>query len=151
MHPYSPWADLACRDIVVEYDYLPPDTDALWLPSSRVIVIDRRLNQAQKRSALAHELAHVDLGHVPMPHDPATAAAQEIAADHVAARHLIPIGNLVEAILWSQDESEVAEYLWVDEATVRNRLAGLSVAEKDRIDAALRSREWEVYGEEESA
>lgn len=150
MHHPNPWADAAQREVVIHHIWLPDHIDALWVPDVNTILLNDRLNQAERRSALAHELAHIDL-----EHDPAAAAetawAQEVAADHVAARALIPIDNLVEAILWSQDESEVADVLWVDDATVRTRLAGLTEAEKHTIDTVLRDREWEVYGEEETA
>lgn len=138
---YSPWRDLAERQELTSTSASLPAGSAWYFPDELGIVLDRRLQQSQRRSALAHELAHVDLGHVQTAGDGPTGSRAarrcERQADQLAAERLITVDQLVEALLWSQDERELAEMLWVDVATVRARLRGLSAAEHKLIDERL--------------
>lgn len=95
--------------------------------------------QAQRRSTLTHELVHDERG--PVPDDPRLAAREELAVELESARRLITLEELVVGILWSQDEVELAEELWVDVATVRARLAGLTDEEKRYVEDRVARRE----------
>lgn len=135
---YSPWGDLASMpDVQVEYADLP-DELGWWDPDRRVITLDKSQGQAERRCTLAHELEHAKRGDEDVSHvSPILAVRQEIAAAVRAARRLIPLAALVTALLWSQDERELAEELHVDEDTVRIRLLTLSTTEHAIIDKRL--------------
>ncbi|PWJ22817.1 uncharacterized protein DUF955 [Branchiibius hedensis] len=90
---------------------------------ARTIYLQRGLTQAQRRSTLAHELAHAV--------DP---SSLEHCVDQAAVRQLIPLQRLADALAWSQDEYELARELWVDVPTVRVRLEGLTEDERDEIE-----------------
>jgi len=142
MNEYSPWGTVArLQDVLVVFDDLPSGR-GWWVPDERVLLLDRRMCRRQMRCTLAHELEHMVRG------DECVAdvsgvlhVRQEIAASTAAARRLIPLGRLVEALLWSQDERELAEELDVDEETVRMRLLTLTPGEHSIIDERLWARE----------
>lgn len=143
MTDYSPWGALAqLSDVQLRFQDLP-DALGYWDPASRTIVLDRNQTQAERRCTLAHELEHLERGDENVEHvSPVLAARQEIAACTRAARRLIPLDDLIEALLWSQDEQELAEELNVDEDTIRVRLLTLSEAEHTLIDERL----WQAEG-----
>lgn len=70
------------------------------------------MTQAERRSALAHELVH-DERQV-YPRDVVLAAREERAVETIAARRLIDLAQLVEVLRWTRNGSEAAEELWVD-------------------------------------
>lgn len=120
--------------LIVHWCHLPDgqvgctDGTNIWL--------DRRQRQAQRRSTLAHELEHIERGH-----DECQVGAVEMTVEIAAARKLIPLVALAEAIVWSQDEHELAEDLWVDVAMVRTRLMSLSDEEHAYVEDVLARRE----------
>lgn len=87
--------------------------------------------QAQRRSTLAHELAHIDLDHTAGCNGP-----DERAAELLAARWLITLPALIDALRWAVSVEEAADELWVDPATVRVRLLRLTVEEHQSITEA---------------
>lgn len=93
---------------------------------SRTIYLRSGMTQAQRRSTLAHELAHAV--------DP---ESLEHCVDQAAVRRLIPLDVLAGALAWSQDEYELSRELWVDVPTVRARLEGLTEDERDEIEQRL--------------
>lgn len=133
----DPWAAIP-PDVTVGYEPLD-DESGYAVVGERRIVLDSRLTQRERRSALAHELVHHARGDVPCaPHvDGWFDRRQETAVEDAAAVWLIPLAALVDALRWSQDETELADHLWVDVALVRHRLARLSDAEKDLIGRLL--------------
>lgn len=96
-----------------------------------VIRLHPQQSQAQLRSTLAHELAHIELGHVAGCSGP-----QERAACELAASWLITVDDLVAAARWATSIEELADELWVDVDTVRARIAGLPDGDRHRLDAA---------------
>lgn len=58
-----------------------------------------------------------------------------------AVRSLITLEARTDALLWSQDEHELADELWVDVETVRGRLHSLTQGEKDYIDGRIHAAE----------
>lgn len=91
------------------------------------------MTQAERRSALAHEIAHLVSGPAIVGHvdrDERRVTAQ-------AARWLIPLDCLVDAMLWANDDYELADELWVDVYTVRARLAYLTPLESAELERRM--------------
>jgi Zn-dependent peptidase ImmA (M78 family) len=131
---YDPWRVLRDRlpDVVVGVVRLPRGR-GWWMRGQRVILLDDRLTQAERRAVCAHEVEHAL-----SDDDGCTCGPKaERRVRLLAARKLIPLDALVEALRWSRDESELADELWVDVDTVRTRLAGLTPAEQADIDSRL--------------
>jgi hypothetical protein len=98
--------------------------------------MDTRLTQAERRTALAHELVHLEYGH-----EGCQDARTEAWVHQEAARWLVPLPRLVDALVWSLSEVEAAEELWVTPDLVRARLEGLTEGERDQVEAAVDRRE----------
>lgn len=139
-----------------------PDWTLAWHPMDgnlglttwhdKTITLHPDQDQAQRRSTLAHELAHVERG----PFDSACRDLEERAVDDVAARRLITLDQLAGALVWAYDVVELAGELWVDVEIVRVRLANLTEAEgrdlEHRLDAAeLQLMDRDDYWDEETA
>lgn len=125
-HPWRRLRDLA--DWLIAWAHLPGDLVGLTHYEARVIILDRRLTQAERRSTLAHELEHVRRG--PMPADPVLAAREEEAVNRAAARCMVDIVHLGDALAWTVDLDEAAEELWVDRPTLEARLRSLHPSER---------------------
>ena len=106
------------------------------------ITITVGMTQAERRSTLTHELIHRERGPVPSH----LLEKEEGIVRDLTARRLIPMHALVEAMLWSINEYEIADEVWADVAVVRDRLTGLSEAERDELDATLRRR-YEIFAD----
>lgn len=117
---------------------LPDGLLGLTDHSARTVTLTAGMTQAQRRSTMAHEIGHVERGPVPehIEH------IEERAVDVLAARRLIPLEQLIDAARWARCTHELAEDLWVDEATLRVRLDHLHPSERMRLVDALREREW---------
>lgn len=100
---------------------------------SQTVTMAHGLTQAERRSSIAHETQHILRG----PVEPRLRTREERAVDQAAARLLIPFDALVEAMLWSMDDYEIAEELWVDVHTVRARLGSLTAAESRLLNQRL--------------
>lgn len=134
-HRWHPWRALDAAVDVTKASL--EDLDGYWEPGEPLtIVLARDLGQAGRRCTLTHELVHMERGVVE-----GDGSKEEHAVDDEAARRLIPTEDLVDKLLWSLDEQELAEDLWVDVATVRARLRGLTPGEKDDIDRRIRAAE----------
>lgn len=110
---YNPWFDAQERypHIHIEWHPIAP-IRAMWAPGTDVILVDENISRAERRCALAHELAHIDAG------DTETglcwfANRQESAADKLATRRLIDAHDLAAALRWADDPREVAAELQV--------------------------------------
>lgn len=134
---WHPWRHLARHhpEYVVELARLEPGLLGYTDHTNRRIVLDVDLTQRERRCTLTHELGHVHRGRVPT--DQRLAEREELAVDRLAARQLVTLEDLVEALLWSTDHDEVADELWVDETTLRARLADLEEHEHAAIAARL--------------
>jgi len=122
---YHPWRRLRERpDVDITWTTMPEDvladTDGLTC-----IRLDSRLLQVERRIAIDHELAHIELGHTC-----GADTAQEVAACKLSARRLIGVRDLAEAMRWTTDVSEVADILWVTEDVVITRMQHLHPAER---------------------
>lgn len=145
MTSHDPWKCL--RDdhpnITMAVTRLPAGR-AWWMPEDQAIVIDDRLGQAERRSALQHELEHVAAGDTHC--DPKLRGGgrigrrREKAADQAAARRLITLDELADAFAWCLGVDEVAEHLHVDQRTARARILGLTPEEKDYIESRIAAK-----------
>ncbi len=106
-------------------------------PTSVVLATDQL--QRERRSTLTHEIGHVERGAKPVC--PRLGRREERLIDDIAARRLIPLDLLADTLLWTLDESELAEDLWVSEHMVRVRLKTLTEAEKDYIERRIAAKE----------
>jgi hypothetical protein len=114
---------------VVEYEF---DDDVFGCVDhdTHTIYLDSRLTHGEQRATLAHELGHLEQDvHVSGLWLPAS----EWKVDRWAAERLVPIEDLVRAIMWSQRLPEIAEELRVDEPTLRSRLRCLTNDEQDAL------------------
>ncbi|MBD2760043.1 hypothetical protein IEE94_11045 [Yimella sp. cx-573] len=115
---------------------LPPGLLGYTDHRSHTIYLQAGLSQAQRRATLAHELNHARRPPVPRP----VVALDEAEVDQLTARELIPLASLISALRWVGPcgaLAELAEELWVDQATVRTRLQHLHPSERHAIARAL--------------
>lgn len=148
----SPWGQVSrLSDVLVAFVDLPSGT-AWWDPDEQVILLQRGMSRRETRCALAHELEHIRHGDEAIDHvSDVLATRQEIAAHTRAARRLIPLDALIDALLWSQDEQELAEGLNVTVEIVRQRLLTLTPEEHAAVDRRIRIAERQMFDEGETA
>lgn len=103
-------------------------TSAIWL--------DEGLLQVERRCALAHEQAHMDLGHGSNPTD-----ADEAAADRYTAQKLIDWDALVDVFRWARNADEAADELWVIPEVLEDRLRFLHPHERALLRYITSTRE----------
>lgn len=133
---WHPWRALSRRPDISLRWHAAPGRLGSWCERTRTVTLHPGQSQAERRSSLSHEMIHAERGHA----GPCTGTVER-QVDAEAARRLISDDALVDALLWSQDEHELAEELWCDVATVRARLADLTDAEKDTIERRIAARE----------
>jgi Zn-dependent peptidase ImmA (M78 family) len=143
---YCPWEDLARRPDIVCRSCALPGVDGLWFPDLKAIALDERLDRAGRRSALAHELVHVDRGDVQVAHigpdGPRLARRQEARADQEAARRLVTADALAFALAsYPYDLAAVADELEVTLAVVVCRIENLHPAEHGYLRIRMGSHE----------
>ena len=96
---------------------------------SQTITLAPGQSQAQRRSTIAHEVIHAER--------PVFLESLRDKEEHwvsvEAARRLITLDDLVDALRWTRSVHELAEELWVDEGTVRVRMAHLHPNERTMI------------------
>lgn len=138
---YSPWRDIAARHphVHVGRHDLRPARGA-WVPDEAVILLDHQLRRHERRTVLAHEIAHIDLGHRPTGRRWFD-RRQEDEADRLADLRLIPLAALADALRWALCAEEVAHELDVTVDVVRRRVARLTDDEKHWIDDRLTAAE----------
>jgi hypothetical protein len=136
MLPVHPWRAIRNRpEITVQWKRMPGRLGE-WCERTATMTLNPDQSQRQRRCTAAHELVHAERGHV----GPCSGAVErQVHAE--AARRLITEEALVDALLWSQDEHDLAEQIWCDVATVRARLDGLTDVEKARIEQRIAERE----------
>lgn len=121
-----PWRRLsALVDWDLRFARLPHDVWGVTDHDARTITLDIDLNQAERRSTIAHELEHVARG----PVTPLQEAREEARVEQAAARRLIGLEQLLDALRWSRSIEELADELWVDVALARTRLQHLHPSE----------------------
>ena len=103
---------------------LPPGVRGLTDGSSAIWLEVDQL-QVERRCALAHELAHIDLGHTTKPY-----VTEEQAARRMAAQKLITWDALVDVFRWAHNAFEAADELWVTVDVLEDRLRFLHPHER---------------------
>lgn len=99
------------------------------------IWLSRALTQAERRCTLTHELVHRERG--PVPGDPAGAEREERIVDEIASRRLITPTALIDGLRWTRNPAELANHLWVDEPTLKTRMATLDPLEVAELEHHL--------------
>ena len=131
-----------CRELAglpgvrVQIEPLDSETWGYYDAESQVIRLDSQLTQVERRCTLQHEILHAQRGDEPC----ATAwheAKQERLVDRLAARRLVDLTALADELAWATDEFELADALWIDVATLRARLAGLTSTERQWLGRRL--------------
>lgn len=131
---YHPWRDLRRREdvYVVWHANLPDGMHAAT--DGRIIHMVRGLSQAQRRSALAHELVHIDRGHSGcQPPD------VERDVTRAAARRLVTFDDLVDTGTWATSVGEWADDLWVTPTILHARIDCLSPVERALLAALIKN------------
>lgn len=135
-----PWRELRNRpDVTVTFMTLPEGLLGFCEHQTRTIYIAKGLRQRQRRAVLVHELTHLDRG--PVVACDRLAGLEERTVERLASERMIELDALVHALLWGQDENELAEELWCDVATVRDRIASLTFHERAWVAAEIDRRE----------
>jgi Zn-dependent peptidase ImmA (M78 family) len=139
---YSPWRHLRSLPHIdlrfTDDDQLLDGAHAWYYHRLRAIVMDSRLTQVERRSAIAHELGHVLRGDLPCGSD-LLDARQESVVEQWAARKLIELPALADALKWSDDPDEVAEALWVTKDLLLTRIEHLHPSERAYLRRSLDS------------
>lgn len=136
----NPWREVRNRpDVTVTFIELPDGLLGFCEHQTRTIYIAKGLRQRQRRAVLVHELTHLDRG--PVSGCNHLAGREERAVERLASERMIELDALVHALLWSQDENDLAEELWCDVATVRDRIASLTFHERAWVAAEIDRRE----------
>lgn len=121
-------------DWVVQWGRIAPIPEVLCI-RRHVVLVDRGVDRATRRCALAHAVAHIDLGH-----HPATdrqGRRYELDADQLAASRLIPVHRLADALAWALCPDEVAVELGVTTHMAQVRVRGLTLADKAYVQAVI--------------
>lgn len=133
---FHPWRVLrGLPDVTLRWERMPGRLGH-WCQRSRTITLHPDQSQAERRSTLSHELRHLAAGHAEE-----CSAATELEVCVQAARDLIALDALADALVWSQDEWEVADELWVDVETARARIDNLTESEKSYIERRMAANE----------
>lgn len=124
---HHPWRELRqLKHLTVHFAELAP---GVWgMSAGHAIWLDYRLLQTERRCTLAHELEHIRQGH-----RGCQPPAVEVHVHKAVARRLIPFDKLIEAYRWARNLHELADELWVDEDTVKTRLAHLHPSERTKL------------------
>lgn len=125
-------------ELVIEFGDLPPGQLGRTCVTTNTITLQRGMRQRQRRAVLMHEVLHFLRGGV--EDCDRLEGIEEREVERLAAVLLMPTRRMVDALLWSQDEHELADYFHIDVYTVRDRLRHMTEAEKVAIEAALRLR-----------
>jgi hypothetical protein len=137
---YSPWRHLRSLPQIdlrwTDDDHLLDGAHAWYYHRLRAIVMDKRLTQVERRSAIAHELGHAIRGDLPCGSD-VLDARQESVVEQWAARKLIELPALADALKWSDDPEEVADALWVTTDLLHARIEHLHPSERAFLCRAL--------------
>ena len=134
---FHPWHEL--RDLwpdwQVRFAVLPEGIRGCTIVETQTIWLDKRLNQAERRSCLTHELGHATAGHLESDD------WDEAQIDQAAARQLISLETLLHVLPWASNVGEAAEEMFVDVDTLWTRLDHLHPSETQAIRRAFAARD----------
>jgi Zn-dependent peptidase ImmA (M78 family) len=126
---FDPYRALGALGVDLTLASLDDDLMGDYEHDRRLVRLARGMRQTERRCTAAHEYVHAVRGDLPSCsawHE----RKQERAVERVAARLLIPLEELARASLWSDDIAELADDLWVDVDTLRQRLRDLRPDER---------------------
>lgn len=98
-----------------------------------VIVLDRHLNQVERRVCIAHETRHLERG-APCG---SLRSWDETKVRNATARWLIPSIDVLAEAVTTYDYHRAADELWVTFPVLIDRLNGLTDAESDYVHSSL--------------
>lgn len=123
---HHPWRELRERgDGVVLHFTRFNDTRVAATNGNNAIWLDQDLLQVERRCAIQHEQAHIDLGHTNCDD-----LREEQAARRLTAQKLIDWDDLVDAFKWAHTAFEAADELWVTPEVLEDRLRFLHPNER---------------------
>ena len=123
---HHPWRELRERgDGVVLHFTRFNDSRVAATNGNNAIWLDQDLLQVERRCAIQHEQAHIDLGHTNCD-DP----REERAARRLTAQKLIHWDALFDVFKWAHTAFEAADELWVTPEVLEDRLRFLRPHEK---------------------
>jgi Zn-dependent peptidase ImmA (M78 family) len=134
---YHPYRALAALEHVTLVITRLPKGAAWWLPCEQAIVLDDRLSRVERRCATAHEIEHAVENDQPIRGHLFFSKKQERRATRRSTKKLIPLDQLVDALLWSRRECEVADALDVTVEALQQRLALMTPAEHRYVDERI--------------
>ena len=141
MGDWDPWEHLDQSGYKLVWARLP-HVAAAYIPSHQAIVLHPGHTRIEQRSALAEELAHLDLAHEPVD-DPVDTARSEQRARRWAAVRLIEFEQLIEVLEWSDEFGQVAELLEVEADLLAARLETLSESEAAKLAERLAAKQFD--------
>lgn len=92
--------------------------------------------QVERRTALTHEMVHLERGHTN-----GCAPAVEAGVREETARRLITLSRLLDALAWTEDWDEAADELWVTVDVLRDRIDTLTEIERAALVKRARGTE----------
>ncbi|WP_426937344.1 DUF3263 domain-containing protein [Brevibacterium sp. LE-L] len=115
---HHPWRELRDRGngVILHFTRFK-DAQAAATNSNNAIWLDRDLLQGERRCAVQHEQAHIDLGQTNCS-DP----REEQTARRLTAQKLIAWDALVDVIKWAHNALEAADELWVTPEVLEDHL-----------------------------
>ena len=133
---WSPWRHLREHHphVTIWETELPGDLLGCLDHNQNAVYVDSRLTCHEKRATVAHEVGHLELDTCV---NGLWTPAAEWKVNRWAARHLIPVEALASAMRWTSVVAELADELFVDEKTVRDRFRCMTDAEQDLIMALV--------------
>ncbi|TIC78821.1 ImmA/IrrE family metallo-endopeptidase [Nocardioides sp. GY 10127] len=116
-------------------DDLEPGVWGLTLHREKRILMANGLDQAERRSTIAHEAGHVLRG----PSSVCMRLREEALVERQAARLLLPsVRRIGHALAWHHaDHDKAAHELWVDDRMLDARLSTLAPRERGWLDQQL--------------
>lgn len=120
-------------------NWLPEGRWGLTLHREKRVLMAEGLDQAERRSTIAHETGHVVRG----PFSVCRKLYEESLVERQASRLLLPsVRRIGHALAWNRgDYEETAEHLWVDEQLLNVRLSTLAPREhawlREQMEAIL--------------
>lgn len=133
---FHPWRWLRAQPHLVVVWQPQPAGRLAATDGRRVIYMDPRQSQAQRRCAITHEQIHVERAHVG-----GCNRREERAVRAETARRLIALPALVSAYRWTRHPRELAEELWVTTEVLCDRLDHLTRTERAELMRVQRETE----------
>jgi IrrE N-terminal-like domain len=118
---FDPWGTLRRLSHIQVAWIRMPDGQPGRTDGVRVVWLDKRLQQVERRCTVTHELIHIERGH-----DGCQEPAIEYEVRAETARRLITIDDLCQSAAWAHGIHELAEELWVTLDVLKDRLNTLT-------------------------